>query len=88
MNEERNKNVPEIITPSESPTVLQASCHQSNQDDCKPLLLRKRRRLIALHAANEATNAVAKLRTQRSVFAQSTAMQERTFKMGDLNVRC
>jgi hypothetical protein len=43
-----NENVPESITSWESPTVIQAACRQSNQDDCKQRLVRKLRRLIAL----------------------------------------
>jgi hypothetical protein len=87
MNEEPNKKCRKLSHHRRA-LPLQASCHQSNQDHCKQLLLGKRRRLIALHSANEATNAAAKLRTQKRVFAQSTAMQERTYKMEDLNVRC
>jgi hypothetical protein len=35
-----NEHMPlESITPSESPTMVQASCHQSNQDDCRQSLL-------------------------------------------------
>jgi hypothetical protein len=49
MNEALNENVHESITSSESPTMVkQASCHQSNQDDCKQRLLGKQYRLTAL----------------------------------------
>jgi hypothetical protein len=40
IKEAPNENVPEIITASEDPTVIQASC-QRNQDDCRQPLLDK-----------------------------------------------
>jgi hypothetical protein len=49
MNEVPNENMSESTTPSESRTVLQqASCHQSNWDDCKQQLLDKWYQLTAL----------------------------------------
>jgi hypothetical protein len=48
MAEEPNENVSESITPSESPTMIQASCRQRNQDDCRQWLFGKQRRLTAL----------------------------------------
>jgi hypothetical protein len=82
MNEAPNENVPESITPSASPTVLQACCCQSNQDDCKQRLLGKHRRLIALDAADTCfmcymkQQTQSKTQTQIRIFAQSTPRHE------------
>jgi hypothetical protein len=48
MNEVWNENVPESITPSESPTIEQQASCQSNRDDFKQRLLDKQRWLTAL----------------------------------------
>jgi hypothetical protein len=49
MNEAPKENMPEIITLSECPTVVeQISCRESNRDDCNQRLFGTRRRLTAL----------------------------------------
>jgi hypothetical protein len=101
MNEASNENIPESITPSESPTVeQQPSCRQSKQVDCKQLLLGKRRRLTVLDPVDTCFMHYIKQQTQSKTpdpdaeFLHSllpdmksmTAKQKRTFKIGVLNL--
>jgi hypothetical protein len=73
LDEAPKENALESIMPSESPTVIQASC-QRNQDDCRQRFLGKRRRLTVfdpvdnkLHGLHEATNAVENYRQMPNV---------------------
>jgi hypothetical protein len=100
-NEASNENLPESITSSGNPTVVQqASCRQSNRDDCKQQLLGKRRRPTALDPADACFMDYVKEQTQRRTadpdaeFLHSllpdmksmTPKQKRTFKIGALNL--
>jgi hypothetical protein len=101
MNEAPNENVPKSITPSDSHTVeQQASCRQCNEDDCKQLLLGKRRLLTALDPVDMCFMHYIKQQTQSKTADQDaeflhsllsdmksmTAKQKRTFKIGVLNL--
>jgi hypothetical protein len=101
MNEASNENLPESITTSENPTVVQqASCRQSNRDDCKQQLLGKRRRPTALDSVDACFMDCTKQQTQCSTadpdaeFLHSllpdmksmSPKQKRTFKIGALNL--
>jgi hypothetical protein len=98
--EEMNENVPESITASGSPAVVQAACRQSNRDDCKQPLLGKRLRLTALDPVDTCFMNYMKQQTQSTTsdpdaqFLHSllpdmksmTAKQKRAFKIGTLNL--
>jgi hypothetical protein len=95
MDEAPNESVPRNIAPSESPTVIQASC-QRNQDACRQPLLDKRRRLTALDPVDTSLMSCMKQQTQSETpeFLHSllpdiksmTAKQKHTFKIGALNL--
>jgi hypothetical protein len=99
-NKEEMNEVPESITPSESPTVIQASSRQRIRDDSKQPLLGKRRRLTALDLVDTCFVNYPKQQTQPkspdpdAEFLHSllpdmksmTAKQKRAFKIGVLNL--
>ncbi|PNF36258.1 hypothetical protein B7P43_G08473 [Cryptotermes secundus] len=100
MNETSDENLPESITPSQSPAVVQQAYHQSNRDDSKQPLLSKRRRPTGLDPADTCFMDYVKQETQwrtadpDSGFLHSllpdmksmTSKQKRTFKIGVLNL--
>ncbi|PNF38830.1 hypothetical protein B7P43_G10196 [Cryptotermes secundus] len=98
--EEEVKEASGNITPSNSPTVIQASCRQSNRDECKQPLLGKRRRLTALDQVDTSFMNYVNQDTQSTIpdpdaqFLHSllpdmklmTPKQKRAFKIGALNL--
>lgn len=99
MNEVPNENVPQYITPFDSPTVIQTSC-QRNQDNCRQRLFGKQHRLTALDPVDTSYMNYMKQKSQLknpdpdAEFLHSllpdmksmTAKQKRTFKIGALNL--
>jgi hypothetical protein len=67
---------PGSITPSESLTVIQASCRQRNQDDCRQLLLGKRCRLTAFDPVDTRFKYYMKQQTQTQMQNFCTAYSQ------------